>query len=551
MQTPDLQAFASDIGLANEEAAFVKELNALRSIFPPQSLRNKQFKKGLYNLYQLQIADMNPFMLALNNQNWLKTYFNQFLDQGFSLPKLGQAKLVFLQLAARPLSNEYLERVLDLQLLDDLSVDRLQVFAKAHPMNQERVIDYAWVAATKTSDQLWKLGVDLLLHLPPGEARPGVGDNMLYFVNTILPFFTGRFAYRMTADRLYEEKTRIKDWFLSWEFHEFKSIEDLPEDDPYYEVPYEQIVKYVPEYILWNNGMKYGNQTRVYTFNSPGFRHLALGGSIRKGPDQRFYTRRMARTLVSLPYNFPYPDFDLYLYAFCESLGVKGLLHEWLQDYVSYPNDLAAAKTTLDRWNPIIQKLAQLQLQNEPTQVAQHILGYVYHCLRDQEGFSLQGRSLAWLQGISTEYYENIQERALERERIARERRELWSVHRRKQWSWKPHSKVKPYHVKPNEEGKSTFRIVELCTKKALDREGAIMNHCVGSYVNSCKNSATSIWSLQEFKNEKWYSMITIELVGETIRQARGRFNSAPTPKEKEMLDRWVKKEGLEWALWA
>jgi hypothetical protein len=45
--------------------------------------------------------------------------------------------------------------------------------------------------------------------------------------------------------------------------------------------------------------------------------------------------------------------------------------------------------------------------------------------------------------------------------------------------------------------------------------------------------------------------MITIELVGETIRQARGRFNSAPTPKEKEMLDRWVKKEGLEWALWA
>lgn len=549
MQTPKSQARVLDIGSANEEAAFVKELNALRSIFPPRSLTNQPFKKVLFDLYQLQIADQNPFVLALNHQCWLKSYFRQFLDQGLALPTMERAKFVFLQLAAQPLTIEYLERILELSFLDRLTVDRLQLFAKAHTMNKERAIDFAWSATDNMPTFIWNLGIDLLLAIPAEEARPGVGEQMLYFVNNVLPLFVERFADRMDTSCLYRQKKRMVDWFLAWELHELRAIEGVAEEDPYYDISFAQIVKYIPEYILWNNGMRYARQDKVYTFNSPEFRHLALGGSIRKGPDPRVYTRRMARTLLELPYCFPYPDFDLYLYAFCESLGVEGLLHEWLQAYINYPEDLASAQKTLELWNPIIQKLSQLKLQNEPAQVAQQILGYIYHCLRDQEGFSLQGRSLDWLRRVSIDYYENIRRRAAERAERDRMNRELWDEHRRKYWSWKPHNTVKPYTWQSKEED-GKYRIIELCTKKELEKEGVIMNHCVGSYAPTCRSSDVSIWSLQEYKKEKWYSLVTIELGGEVIRQARGRFNRSPNQDELDIISKWMKKEDLEWAIW-
>lgn len=77
------------------------------------------------------------------------------------------------------------------------------------------------------------------------------------------------------------------------------------------------------------------------------------------------------------------------------------------------------------------------------------------------------------------------------------------------------------------------------------------MGHCVGSYSNYCKSGTTSIWSLRQLKKEKWYSLVTIEIRGDTIVQARGQFNSKPTADHRKIIDDWAKKEGIVWAAYA
>jgi hypothetical protein len=59
-----------------------------------------------------------------------------------------------------------------------------------------------------------------------------------------------------------------------------------------------------------------------------------------------------------------------------------------------------------------------------------------------------------------------------------------------------------------------------------------------------------SIWSLQQFKKDRWYSLVTIELFGKEIRQAQGRFNVAPSPAEEEKIRLWAAQEDLVWHLY-
>jgi hypothetical protein len=94
------------------------------------------------------------------------------------------------------------------------------------------------------------------------------------------------------------------------------------------------------------------------------------------------------------------------------------------------------------------------------------------------------------------------------------------------------------------------FKVVELCTRAELAQEGARMNHCVASYEDKCKTMPLSIWSLRQFRNDRWHSLVTIELFGKEIRQARGRFNASPSPQEEMKIRQWADREGLELELY-
>ncbi len=71
------------------------------------------------------------------------------------------------------------------------------------------------------------------------------------------------------------------------------------------------------------------------------------------------------------------------------------------------------------------------------------------------------------------------------------------------------------------------------------------MRHCVGSYAGSCHGGSTSIWSM---KLEDWTgtkNMLTIEVRGGKIYQARGKRNEMPGPDTYNVMHKWAVKSTL------
>jgi len=68
------------------------------------------------------------------------------------------------------------------------------------------------------------------------------------------------------------------------------------------------------------------------------------------------------------------------------------------------------------------------------------------------------------------------------------------------------------------------YRWVEVVSQEALNREGSVMGHCVGSYASQVASKQCVIYSLRDEKNEPH---VTIEAVGTNIRQIKGKQNTA------------------------
>ena len=113
--------------------------------------------------------------------------------------------------------------------------------------------------------------------------------------------------------------------------------------------------------------------------------------------------------------------------------------------------------------------------------------------------------------------------------------------------------------------GESVFWMIrELCSNRALNVEGRSMHHCVSSYVKSCRNGNTSVWSLSARLEKKRIPVLTIAVDPRTraITQARGKCNAsldAPTGRRgkrsggdrfvtlaRPVLERWVRQEQLQ-----
>ncbi|MEM9109686.1 MAG: PcfJ domain-containing protein [Planctomycetota bacterium] len=94
--------------------------------------------------------------------------------------------------------------------------------------------------------------------------------------------------------------------------------------------------------------------------------------------------------------------------------------------------------------------------------------------------------------------------------------------------------------------------IRELLDSVALCSEGARMNHCVGSYVPSCKNGASAIFTLNSTKLGSAKALLTIEVrpATRTIVQARGKCNRTATPDEMRMVRNWAAQSGLQLSSW-
>jgi len=77
-----------------------------------------------------------------------------------------------------------------------------------------------------------------------------------------------------------------------------------------------------------------------------------------------------------------------------------------------------------------------------------------------------------------------------------------------------------------------------------LIKEGNILGHCVGSYVNKVKKGLSVILFLRD-KNDIDHPLVTIEVKDKRIIQAKGKMNESPRPEEKKVIKVFAEKFNL------
>jgi hypothetical protein len=99
--------------------------------------------------------------------------------------------------------------------------------------------------------------------------------------------------------------------------------------------------------------------------------------------------------------------------------------------------------------------------------------------------------------------------------------------------------------------GERRWTIRELLSSGELYREGVAMRHCVARYLSdfarACARRETSIWSLRLERAGRRHRVVTIEveLATRTVRQARRHGDAWPTDKQRRIVERWARQEGL------
>lgn len=82
-------------------------------------------------------------------------------------------------------------------------------------------------------------------------------------------------------------------------------------------------------------------------------------------------------------------------------------------------------------------------------------------------------------------------------------------------------------------------------TPEDLRTEGNVLSHCVSSYANKVRKGISTILFLRE-KADPEHPLVTVEIKGGKIVQARGKMNFPPKQEEKEAIRRFAKKFNLE-----
>lgn len=546
---------------AAEQVEFLAALKALADSPKTVHLLQKNMVRPLYFLYLSLMTEQPIFRLLFKTKGAraktstvLLDFFLNILGDTCVLARGIAALQLFLWLCDRKrLSTEQLRMVLGSRLLDDYQVTKLERIKNFQYFNLVMLIEFYHAHAASCSAIEKDLIFDILYLLQDDILQESTVDDVATYLKDIVPVFVQRFAHRQIgAAELFQSPQQFATWFTLWLKHQYHLEENLAEDDLYYQTDFCTIIKYVPEYIWWNDGLRYRNGAKGFYFGSPEFRFLATGGSVRKAPIQHPFSRRMAREFVNLPYHLDLgSQQDTYLYLYGKSLGAGHLLACLLMEFMRHPDELTELQAEMQRWNPIIQKLAAEQFEQLAGETAKALMGFIYHCLRDQQSYQVQGRSLRHILADSDAYYQRITERTAWRAEKEAERLRRLKANEVVRSDWKPSRRIRPYVSEKqaysgNRAITENYKIIELTNEQQLQQEGKLMKHCVGSYTTRCRSGYSSIWSLRQYANGMWRSLATMEIdKRKTMLQMSGKYNARPSGEVLGLIKDWVLREGI------
>jgi hypothetical protein len=102
------------------------------------------------------------------------------------------------------------------------------------------------------------------------------------------------------------------------------------------------------------------------------------------------------------------------------------------------------------------------------------------------------------------------------------------------------------------------WKIVQIVSSRDLFSEGRKQRHCVASYVSSCIQGRTAIFSLRRTPKDNpniFYRCVTLQvniaLEGLIqLVQARRRLNAPPRSIEKGIIRRWASARSIQVSAW-
>lgn len=263
--------------------------------------------------------------------------------------------------------------------------------------------------------------------------------------------------------------------------------------------------------------------------------HLAKGNSIRTFKEIVPMSRKMAHLFQNLKYGECRPE-DYYACCLVKLMRGSSAFFKMVSPYIRLTNNIEWSKNVLARYEPFLKKLLEWNTVNilEKSQ-QEKLMGFINHKLHEMNNFSVKGKTLNSLLGMSEEYYNNQLARRPYFNQMKKDAiYEKWTASKYTEWNL--------FH---NEEWHAIF---ELTDAYELAQESDEMSHCVRDYTTDCMNKECSIWSLRRktHRRHEWKSLVTIEInrFGGIV-QAKGRFNQHPKEEYMKLINDWMKKESL------
>ena len=100
--------------------------------------------------------------------------------------------------------------------------------------------------------------------------------------------------------------------------------------------------------------------------------------------------------------------------------------------------------------------------------------------------------------------------------------------------------------IKVIKEYPDKYKWVNVFGENSLNREGKLMNHCVGSYYDSVKKNKVQIFSLRD-NNNKPHITIEYGLRDKLIEQIKGKNNEPPVEKYMKYLEDFLTKKYIKY----
>lgn len=176
-----------------------------------------------------------------------------------------------------------------------------------------------------------------------------------------------------------------------------------------------------------------------------------------------------------------------------------------------YANGLGASTEVLEWCNTVL--AAQCKKSPPPIEEREHIIDYL---ISDDAPQRLRKMSYAQAKESAKKWSENNQKKG----------RNLVDTDE---------------DIEPFKELENGLRIVKLLTKKAYEREGFLMNHCLGGY----SPGNTTVYSLRDQKNDPH---VTFEITkdDDSVQQVKGKGNGSIHPRYIDPTLLFLKEMGID-----